>query len=146
MAADRPKTVAYGEADLVDTVIAAGKFSILSNAFRAAGLVETLKGAGPFTLFAPTDEAFRKLPPGTLDKLLKDRIKLTGILNYHLLPAKLMADDLQPGQIQTVQGAMLKVGTIDGAPTVDDARVTKANIETSNGVIHMIDAVVMPEH
>ena len=137
--------VTDGSPDIIDTVIAAGKFSILSNAFRAAGLVATLKGTGPFTLFAPTDEAFRKLPAGTVGALLKDKVKLAEILSYHLLSGKLTTDELQASEMQTVQGSMLKMGTIDGALSVDDARVIKANIQTSNGVIHVIDKVVMPQ-
>jgi uncharacterized surface protein with fasciclin (FAS1) repeats len=144
-AAQSERAVGNESRDIIDTVNALGKLSILSNAFRAARLVETLKGPGPFTLFAPTDEAFRKLPSGTLDALLKDKVKLAEMLNYHLLPAKRMADDLPPSDVLTVQGGMLKMATVDGALTAEDARVTKANIEASNGVIHLVDAVVMPK-
>jgi uncharacterized surface protein with fasciclin (FAS1) repeats len=146
MQALQPKAVVGdGSRDIVDTVIALGKFSILSNAFRATRLVETLKGPGPFTLFAPTDEAFRKLPAGTLDALLKDKVRLGEILSCHLLPGKLMKEDLAPGDFPTTAGGTLKMAIVSDVLMADDARVTKADIEASNGMIHLIDAVVMPK-
>lgn len=137
---------AAGEArkDIVDTAVAAGNFKTLATALQAAGLVETLKGKGPFTVFAPTDAAFAKLPPGALDSLLKDKAKLTAVLTYHVVPGKVMAGqvvDLK--EAKTVQGQSLTVSTTGGVK-VDGANVTTTDIEASNGVIHVIDAVVMP--
>jgi len=116
-------------------------------ALKAADLVDTLKGEGPFTVFAPSDDAFAKLPEGTLDMLLKpeNKAKLTAILTYHVASGKLMAADVAKQEsIKTVQGASLKVKTEDGKVKIDGATVTKADTVCSNGVIHMIDAVVMP--
>jgi uncharacterized surface protein with fasciclin (FAS1) repeats len=135
-----------GRPDIVDAALAAGNFKTLSNALKAAGLVGTLKGAGPFTVFAPTDEAFKKLPAGTVEGLLKDKAKLAGILSYHVLPGKVMAKDVHSGDAKTVQGSMLSVLRSGDGVTVDNAKVTKADIETSNGVIHAIDTVMMPKH
>jgi uncharacterized surface protein with fasciclin (FAS1) repeats len=133
-------------ADIVDTAVAAGAFSTLVKAVKAAGLVETLKGPGPFTVFAPTDEAFAKLPAGTLDSVLKDKAKLTAILTYHVVPGKVLAKDvlgLNGKSVKTVQGGMLKVDTTSGVK-IGGATVTKADVETSNGVIHIIDTVLLP--
>jgi len=132
--------------DIIDAALAAGNFSTLSNALKAADLVGTLKGPGPFTVFAPTDEAFKKLPAGTVEKLLKDKAKLADILSYHVLRGKIMAKDVRTGDNKTVQGGMLHFVRTGVSVTVDDAKVTKADIETSNGVIHAIDTVVMPKH
>jgi uncharacterized surface protein with fasciclin (FAS1) repeats len=131
--------------DIVDTAIAAGNFSTLVAAIKAADLVATLKGSGPFTVFAPTDEAFKKLPEGTVDGLLKDKAKLAAILTYHVVPGKVMAKDVHTGDVKTVQGETLKVVKAGDAVTVNGAAVTHADIETSNGVIHAIDTVVMPK-
>ena len=130
--------------DIVDTAVAAGNFTILVNAIKAADLVATLKGAGPFTVFAPTDEAFRKLPAGTVDGLLKDRAKLASILTYHVVAGKVMAKDVKAGDVKSVQGGMLAIALPDNHVTINNAKVVKADIETSNGVIHSIDAVLMP--
>ena len=132
-------------ADIVDTAIAAGSFKTLVAAIQAAGLVETLKGKGPFTVFAPTDAAFAKLPAGTVDALLKDKAKLAAILTYHVVPGQLMAKDVKAGQVKTVQGQSLTVATMGGKVMVDGATVTKTDIATSNGVIHVIDTVVLPK-
>ncbi|MGE5199572.1 MAG: fasciclin domain-containing protein [Rhodospirillaceae bacterium] len=130
--------------DIVDTAVAAGNFTTLAKALEAAGLVETLKGSGPFTVFAPTDEAFAKLPPGTLDALLKDKAKLTAVLTYHVVPGKVMAADVVKLQsAKTVQGQSITIDTSAGVK-VDGANVIKTDIETSNGVIHVIDAVILP--
>jgi uncharacterized surface protein with fasciclin (FAS1) repeats len=130
--------------DIVDTAIAAGSFKTLVTAVQAAGLVDTLKGPGPFTVFAPTDEAFAKVPKADLDALLKDKAKLTAVLTYHVVPGKVMAADVKAGMVKTVQGSSLTVGTTGGV-TVDKARVTATDIAASNGVIHVIDTVVMPK-
>jgi uncharacterized surface protein with fasciclin (FAS1) repeats len=131
--------------DLFDTAAGSSSFATLTNAIKAAGLVETLKGAGPFTVFAPTDEAFKKLAPGVIEGLLKDREKLKAILTYHVVMGKIMAKDITSRDTKTVQGGMLKVGTTDAGVTVDDAKVVTADIEASNGVIHSIDTIVMPK-
>ena len=133
--------------DIVDTAVAAGQFKTLAAALQAAGLVETLKGAGPFTVFAPTDEAFAKLPKGTLEDLLKpeNKAKLTAILTYHVVPGKVMAADVvKVKDAKTVQGGSVKVSTMGGKVMIDNAHVVKADIAASNGVIHVIDTVMMP--
>jgi uncharacterized surface protein with fasciclin (FAS1) repeats len=131
----------------VDTAVAAGQFGTLVQAVQAAGLVETLKGEGPFTVFAPTDEAFGKLPPGTLEDLLKPENKeqLTAILTYHVVPSKAMAADVvDMTSATTVNGKDLAIKVEDGTVMVDGAKVVQADIECSNGVIHVIDGVVLP--
>ena len=130
--------------DVVDTAVAAGQFKTLATALQAAGLVETLKGKGPFTVFAPTDEAFAKIPKADLDALLKDKAKLTAVLTYHVVPGKVMAKDVKAGKVKTVQGSELTVATMGGV-TVDNAKVIKTDIAASNGVIHVIDTVVLPK-
>lgn len=137
-AADAPK-------DIVDTAVAAGSFKTLATALQAAGLVETLKGKGPFTVFAPTDEAFAKLPAGTLEGLLKDKAKLTAILTYHVVPGKVMAADVVKLKgAKTVQGSSVTIDASKGVK-VDGANVVKTDIACSNGVIHVIDAVILPK-
>ena len=130
-------------ADIVDTAASAGQFNTLVTAVKAAGLVDTLKGPGPFTVFAPTDEAFAKVPKAQLDALLKDKAALTKVLTYHVVPGKVMAADVKPGKVKTVEGAELTVSTTGGVK-VDKANVVKTDIAASNGVIHVIDAVIMP--
>jgi uncharacterized surface protein with fasciclin (FAS1) repeats len=130
--------------DIVDTAVAAGQFKTLATALQAAGLVETLKGKGPFTVFAPTDEAFAKIPKADLDALLKDKAKLTAVLTYHVVPGRVMAKDVKAGKVKTVQGSELTVATMGGV-TVDNAKVIKTDIAASNGVIHVIDTVVLPK-
>jgi uncharacterized surface protein with fasciclin (FAS1) repeats len=130
--------------DIVDTAVDAGKFKTLATALTAAGLIDTLKGAGPFTVFAPTDEAFAKIPKSQLDALLADKAKLTAVLTYHVVPGKVMAKDVKAGKVKTVQGSELTLGTTGGV-TVDGAKVVQADIEASNGVIHVIDSVVLPK-
>jgi uncharacterized surface protein with fasciclin (FAS1) repeats len=130
--------------DIVDTAVSAGSFNTLVAAVKAAGLVETLKGDGPFTVFAPTDEAFAKLPEGTVEALLQDKAKLTAVLTYHVVPGKLMAADVvKVNEVKTVQGQSVTIDTSSGVK-VDGANVVKADIETSNGVIHVIDSVIFP--
>jgi len=130
--------------DIVDTAVAAGSFKTLATALQAAGLVETLKGKGPFTVFAPTDEAFAKIPKADLDALLKDKAKLTAVLTYHVVSGQVMAKDVKAGKVKTVQGGELTIGTMGGV-TVDNAKVVKTDIVTTNGVIHVIDSVVLPK-
>lgn len=131
--------------DIVDTAVAAGQFNTLVTAVTAAGLVETLKGEGPFTVFAPNDAAFAKIPKADLDALLADQEKLSAVLTYHVVPGKMMAADLAgKTALKTVQGGELTLDTSNGV-TVDGASVISADIETSNGVIHVIDSVVLPK-
>ncbi|HEX9183332.1 MAG TPA: fasciclin domain-containing protein [Burkholderiales bacterium] len=131
-------------ADIVDTAVSAGQFNTLVKAVQAAGLVDTLKGKGPFTVFAPTDAAFAKLPAGTLEALLADKQKLAQILTYHVVPGKVTAAQVKPGDVKTVQGQSLKVRAEGGAVMVDNAKVTMTDIMADNGVIHVIDTVVLP--
>ena len=129
--------------DIVDTAVKAGNFKTLVAAVQAAGLVDTLKGPGPFTVFAPTDEAFAKIPKATLDALLKDKAALTKVLTYHVVAGKVMAADVKAGKVKTVQGSELTIGTMGGV-TVDNAKVIKTDVVAKNGVIHVIDAVLVP--
>lgn len=138
-------SVACAAADIVDTAVSAGQFKTLVKAVQEAGLVDTLKGKGPFTVFAPTDEAFAKLPPGTLDALLKDKKKLAAVLTYHVVPGKVMAAQVKPGQVKTVEGQSLTISTANGEVMVDNAKVIKTDIVASNGVIHVLDTVVLPQ-
>jgi len=130
--------------DIVDTAVSDGNFKTLATALQAAGLVDTLKGPGPFTVFAPTDAAFAKVPKADLDALLKDKAKLTAVLTYHVVPGKVMAADVKAGKVKTVQGSELTVAT-SGGVTVDNAKVVKADVVADNGVIHVIDTVVIPK-
>jgi len=133
--------------DIVDTAVAAGSFKTLAAAVTAAGLVPTLKGAGPFTVFAPTDEAFAKLPAGTVEALLKDIPKLTAILTYHVVSGKVMAADvvtMDGKSAKTVNGAEVKISTAGGVKLNGTANVVKTDIECTNGVIHVLDAVILP--
>jgi uncharacterized surface protein with fasciclin (FAS1) repeats len=131
--------------DIVDTAVAAGSFKTLATALQAAGLVDTLKGPGPFTVFAPTDEAFAKIPKADLEALLKDKAKLTAVLTYHVVPGRVVAADVKPGSVKTAQGQALTVKAEGGKVMVDGATVTKTDIVASNGVIHVIDSVVLPK-
>jgi uncharacterized surface protein with fasciclin (FAS1) repeats len=133
--------------DIVDTAVAAGQFKTLAAALTAAGLVDTLKGPGPFTVFAPTDAAFAKLPAGTVDTLLKpeSKAKLTAILTYHVVAGKVMAADVvKLKETKTVNGAMVAVKVDGGNVMINNAKVTTADIEASNGVIHVIETVLLP--
>ena len=130
--------------DIVDTAVAAGNFTTLATALKAAGLIDTLKGKGPFTVFAPTDAAFAKIPKADLDALLKDKAKLTAVLTYHVVPGKVMAKDVKAGAVKTVQGSNLTVSTSMGV-MVDQAKVTATDIVADNGVIHVIDSVIIPK-
>jgi len=136
--ADKPATI-------VDTAVAAGQFKTLAKALTEAGLVDTLQGAGPFTVFAPTDEAFAKLPAGTLEALLKDKAKLKAVLAYHVVPGKVMAADVvKLDSAKTVQGKPVAISAKGGKVTINQANVVKADVPCSNGVIHVIDAVLLP--
>ncbi|MFW8636810.1 fasciclin domain-containing protein [Cribrihabitans pelagius] len=141
-----PGAALAGSKDIVGTAMEAGQFDTLAAALTAADLVETLKGDGPFTVFAPTDEAFAKLPEGTVDTLLKPENKdqLTRILTYHVVPGKVMSSGISDGMTAaTVMGDDLTFNTSDGVK-VNDATVVQADIETSNGVIHVVDSVILP--
>ncbi|HVN17359.1 MAG TPA: fasciclin domain-containing protein [Dongiaceae bacterium] len=137
-----------GKKDIVDTAVAAGNFKTLATALQAAGLVDTLKGPGPFTVFAPTDEAFAKLPAGTVEDLLKpeNHDKLVSILTYHVVPGKVTAKDVvKLHEAKTVNGKEVKINTEGGKVMVDNANVVKTDIACSNGVIHVIDSVILPQ-
>jgi uncharacterized surface protein with fasciclin (FAS1) repeats len=141
-------TAAGNKSDIVDTASSAGNFNTLVTAVKAAGLVDTLKGPGPFTVFAPTDEAFARLPAGTVQDLLKpeNKSKLVAILTYHVVPGKVMSKDIagKKTMVKSVEGSEIAVDATNGVQ-IDDAKVVKADIETSNGVIHVIDKVIMPK-
>lgn len=143
-----PAFAGAGKKDIVDTAMKAGSFATLVAAVKAAGLVETLKGKGPFTVFAPTDAAFKKLPAGTVEDLLKpeNKAKLAGILTYHVLPGMVMSKDIAGKKLdaKTVQGQTVAVDATNGV-TVGGAKVTQADIATTNGVIHVIDTVILPK-
>lgn len=141
-------SLAFGAAqaaDIVDTAKAAGTFNTLIAAVEAAGLVDTLKGPGPFTVFAPTDKAFAKIPKAKLDALLKDKAALTKVLTYHVVPGKVMAADVKAGAVKSVEGSNLTISTMGNKVRVDKASVTQTDIAADNGVIHVIDTVVMPK-
>jgi uncharacterized surface protein with fasciclin (FAS1) repeats len=130
--------------DIVDTAVGAGTFKTLATALGAADLVPTLKGKGPFTVFAPTDEAFAKIPKADLDALLKDKKKLAAVLTYHVVPGKVMAANVKAGKVKTVQGSEITITTTGGV-MVNNAKVIKTDIVADNGVIHVIDTVIMPK-
>jgi uncharacterized surface protein with fasciclin (FAS1) repeats len=137
---------AAAKKDIVDTAVGAGSFQTLVTAVKAAGLVDTLKGDGPFTVFAPTDEAFAKLPKGAVEGLLKDKEKLAKVLTYHVVAGKVMAADAAKlDSAKSVEGSKLTIAAKNGKVKIDDATVVKADIDCSNGVIHVIDTVLMPE-
>jgi uncharacterized surface protein with fasciclin (FAS1) repeats len=144
---DHKNEYSKGKADIVDTAIAAGQFKTLATALEAAGLVEVLKGDGPFTVFAPTDEAFAALPEGTVEELLKpeNKDKLVKILTYHVLPIKVKSKKITSGKVETVNGQSVTVEVSDDGITVDGANVIEADIKASNGIIHVIDKVILPE-
>lgn len=140
-------SMALPAANIVDTAVGAGSFNTLVAAVKAAGLVDTLKGSGPFTVFAPTDEAFAKLPAGTVEGLLKDPEKLKQVLTYHVVAGKVMAADVvNLKEAKTVQGSSAKVEVKDGTVMIDGAKVVKTDIVCDNGVIHVIDAVILPKN
>jgi uncharacterized surface protein with fasciclin (FAS1) repeats len=130
--------------DIVDVAVKAGTFKTLVSAVQAAGLVDTLKGPGPFTVFAPSDEAFAKIPKDKLDALIKDKAALTKVLTYHVVPGKVMAKDVKAGKVKTVQGQEVTLATTGGV-TIDGAKVVATDVAATNGVIHVIDTVIMPK-
>ncbi|TAG24316.1 MAG: fasciclin domain-containing protein [Burkholderiales bacterium] len=136
-----PATTTSTLHNIVETAVAAGNFTTLVTAVKAAGLVETLSGAGPFTVFAPTDEAFAKVPKEALEALLKDKDALSKTLTYHVVAGKVMAADIKAGAVKTVQGSDVMLAT-EGGVTVGGAKVVAADVQTSNGVIHAIDTVL----
>jgi uncharacterized surface protein with fasciclin (FAS1) repeats len=138
---------ASGAKDIVAVASGAGNFTTLVAALKAAGLVATLQGKGPFTVFAPSDEAFAKLPAGTVEDLLKpeNKQKLTNILTYHVVPSKVMAADVKTMKAKTVNGQSLDIVVASGAVSVNDAKVVATDIAATNGVIHVIDTVLMPK-
>jgi len=132
--------------NIVETAVAAGSFKTLTAALEAAGLVATLEGPGPFTVFAPTDEAFAKLPAGTVEALLKDKTKLAAILTYHVVSGDVMAKDVvKLTSAKTVNGQSVKIMVMNGKVMIDNATVTTADVQTTNGVIHIIDTVLLPK-
>lgn len=131
--------------DIVDTAVAAGSFKTLVTAVQTAGLVDTLKSPGPFTVFAPTDEAFAKLPPGTVEALLKDKAALTKVLTYHVVPGKVLAKDVPTADVKTVQGQTVALKKDASGVTVNGAKVVAADVVATNGVIHVIDTVILPK-
>lgn len=140
------ETADVSEKNIVETAVGAGLFNTLVTAVKAAGLVETLSGPGPFTVFAPTDEAFAKLPAGTVEALLQDKAKLASILTYHVVSGKYMAADvLKMSSMKSVQGQSITISLKNGAPMADSAKIVKTDIVCSNGVIHVIDAVILPK-
>lgn len=140
-----PAAQAGSQKDIVDTAVAAGDFKTLASALQAAGLVETLKGAGPFTVFAPTDAAFAKIPKADLDALMADKARLTKVLTYHVVPGKVMAADVAKlKQARTVEGQEVRIDASHGVK-VNGATVVKADVEASNGVIHVVDSVILPQ-
>jgi uncharacterized surface protein with fasciclin (FAS1) repeats len=140
-----PASAQMAEKDIVDVAVEAGSFTTLAAALEAAGLVEVLKGEGPFTVFAPTDEAFAKLPEGTVESLLQDIEALTAILTYHVVPGKVMAADVVGlSEAATVNGATIDIAVDGDVVKINDATVTAADIAASNGVIHVIDTVILP--
>jgi len=136
---------AFAAGTIVDVAAANGNFKTLVAAVKAAGLADTLSGPGPLTVFAPTDAAFAKLPPGTVDALLKDPPKLKAILTYHVVAGKVMAKDVKTGTAPTVNGQTINLTASQGGVMVNDAKVTAADVAASNGVIHVIDTVLLPK-
>lgn len=145
--AEEAKAAEAAKQNIVEIAAGSEDFSTLVAAVKAAGLVETLSGEGPFTVFAPTNAAFAALPEGTVETLLKpeNKDKLTAILTYHVVPAKVMAADVSAGEVATVQGGKITVKVDDGKVMVDEATVVKTDIVASNGVIHVIDKVILPK-
>jgi uncharacterized surface protein with fasciclin (FAS1) repeats len=132
-------------ANLVETAAAAGSFKIFVAALKVAGFTETLENTGPYTVFAPTDDAFAKLPAGTWDALSKDKVKLAQVLAYHIIPGKVMVTEVKPGKVKTTQGGMLTLTSDNGKVTVNEANITQSDVIADNGVIHAIDTVVLPK-
>ena len=136
--------VAAEQVDIIETAKSAGSFNTLIVAIDAAGLTETLKGKGPYTVFAPTDAAFAKLPPGTVEALLKDKEKLTKILTYHVVAGEVMSKDVKPGKVTTVEGSKINITRGTNGVKINQANVVATDVVATNGVIHVIDMVVIP--
>jgi uncharacterized surface protein with fasciclin (FAS1) repeats len=132
--------------DIVETAIAAGNLTTLISAVKTAGLTDTLTGKGPFTVFAPTDEAFKRLPVGALDALIRDSAKLKAVMSYHVIKGHVLAKDVKSGEVMTLQGSPLTASVSSSGVEVNGARVKQADIAATNGVIHVIDAVIMPKN
>ena len=144
--ASYPESTSRDSTDIVDAAIAAGSFETLVTAVQTAGLVDTLRSEGPFTVFAPTDDAFAKLPSGTVENLLQNPEKLKSILTYHVVPGRFTAKDVMSlSAAPTAQGQKVSISVRDGSVFVDQAKVVQADIECSNGVIHVIDSVILPK-
>jgi len=145
---DQSKNTTHSAAtkNIVDSAAAAGNFTTLIAGIKAAGLAETLTGKGPFTVFAPTDEAFKKLPHGALDALLKDKAKLKAVLSYHVVTGYIAAKDVKAGEVMTTQGSALTAAVSSSGAQVNGAHVKQADIAATNGVIHAIDAVILPKN
>ncbi|HJV83155.1 fasciclin domain-containing protein [Noviherbaspirillum sp.] len=131
-------------ADLVDTAATSGTFKTFLAAAKKAGVIDTLKNSGPYTVFAPSDSAFKKLPPETLNSLMKDKTRLAEVLNHHVIQGKVAIADVKPGKVETIQGDMLTLTSDNGKVTVDNANVIQSDLMADNGVIHEIDTVVIP--
>jgi uncharacterized surface protein with fasciclin (FAS1) repeats len=132
-------------ADLVETASTSGSFKTFLAAAKAAGITDTLKNSGPYTVFAPSDSAFNQLPPGTVNSLMKDKTKLAEILSHHVIPGKVTVADVKPGEVQTIQGDTVMLKSDNGKVTVENANVVQSDMMADNGVIHEIDAVVLPK-
>jgi hypothetical protein len=135
---------AFGS-DLVETASSSGEIKTFVAALKSAGFADSLKNDGPYTIFAPADSAFDKLPPGTKNELMKDKKKLAQVLAYHVIPGKIMVAEVKPGKVQTIQGSSLTLKSDNGKVTVDEANVTQSDVTADNGVIHVIDTVVLPK-
>ncbi|MDQ9170213.1 fasciclin domain-containing protein [Oxalobacteraceae bacterium R-40] len=131
--------------NIVDTANNARTFKVFVTALKKSGLAETLQNAGPYTVFAPSDEAFAKLPPGTLNALMKDKEKLNRVLSYHVIQGKVLVTEIKPGKTNTIQGEPLTLTSDNGKVTVNGANVTQSDLQADNGIIHEIDAVIMPQ-
>jgi uncharacterized surface protein with fasciclin (FAS1) repeats len=147
-AANKPGSSPYAAPtrDVLETANAAGNFTTLTSAIKAAGLAETLTGRGPFTLFAPTDEAFKKLPPGAMEALMRDTAKLGAVLSYHVVKGYFLVKDVRAGEMMTTQGSPLMVSLSSSDMKVNGAEVREADIAATNGVVHVIDAVIVPKN
>jgi uncharacterized surface protein with fasciclin (FAS1) repeats len=132
-------------ADLVETAATSGGAKKFASALKASGLADSLKGDGPYTIFVPEDSAFEKLPPATRDALMKDKTKLAQVLAYHVIPGKLMVADVKPGKVKTIEGSALTLSSDNGKVMVDEANVTQSDVTADNGVIHVIDTVMLPK-
>jgi uncharacterized surface protein with fasciclin (FAS1) repeats len=131
--------------DLVETASSSGEIKTFVAALKSAGFADSLKSDGPYTIFAPADSAFDKLPPDTKNELMKDKKKLAQVLAYHVIPGRIMVAEVKPGKVQTIQGGSLTLKSDNGKVTVDDANVTQSDVTADNGVIHVIDTVVLPK-